>query len=91
MLGGDLNLEAMRRYFMPASTFLEERQVPLYCGEFGVIAGASMGTRGNWHKDLISLLDANGIGGAVWSYKGMDFEIFKDRKPVSQALLEILT
>lgn len=91
LLKEEINLEAMKSYFMPAITFLKEKQVPLYCGEFGVIALASMATRENWHKDIMDLLGTHHIGGAVWSYKGMDFEIFKDQKPVSQPLLEIIT
>ena len=49
-------------------------------------------SRINWHKDFIELLEEYDIGGAVWSYKEMDFEIYKsDGKPVSKELIDILT
>lgn len=86
----DADFEAMKRYLEPAVTFYREKQVPLYCGEFGVIALADMRTRENWHRDFMTLLDNHEFGGAVWSYKKMDFELFKDRAPVSQVLVDIV-
>lgn len=91
LLEENLDLAAMKKYFEPAVQFAKEKQVPLYCGEFGVIALASMATRENWHRDIIGLLNEHHIGSAVWSYKKMDFEIFKDRKPVSEELVKIVT
>jgi len=56
--------------------------------EFGVIAIADLESRIKWHEDYISLLEEYDIGGAVWNYKKMDFEIYnEDRKPVSQELV----
>jgi len=91
LLHEELDLVAMTKYLMPAIEFLEKKQVPLYCGEFGVIALASMETRENWHRDFMGLLSKYAIGSAVWSYKKMDFELFKDCKAISQELVEIVS
>jgi len=86
-----LNKEAMRKYLQPAATFLEENDVPLYCGEYGVIALAPLESRIRWHRDFMSLLDELEIGSGCWSYKEMDFELIDaDEKPISMELMNIL-
>lgn len=60
-------------YLTPAKTWMEQTGRPLYCGEFGVIDAAPMASSVRWHADLIDILQEWGIGGAVWSYKLMDF------------------
>lgn len=86
----DADFEAMKRYFEPAVEFYGKKQVPLYCGEFGVIALADMTTRENWHRDFMTLLTKHQFGGAVWSYKEMDFELFVHRQAKSQTLVDIV-
>jgi len=86
-----LNKELLRKDLKPAIEFREKKKCKLYCGEFGVIAIADLESRIKWHEDYISLLEEYDIGGAVWNYKKMDFEIYnEDRKPVSQELVNIL-
>ena len=53
----------------------EERNVALYCGEYGVIDRADGKEAQKWLKIFNSLMDRNGIGHAVWNYKKMDFEV----------------
>jgi len=70
-----LNKELLRKDLKPAIEFREKKKCKLYCGEFGVIAIADLESRIKWHEDYISLLEEYDIGGAVWNYKKMDFEI----------------
>lgn len=56
----------------------EERNVPLYCGEYGVIELADKKDAAKWFKLFHAVMDRHQIGRAVWSYKEMDFEISKD-------------
>jgi endoglucanase len=49
--------------------------LPLYCGEFGVIALSPSEVRLAWLRDVISLFDEFGIGWANWDYKSNDFGI----------------
>ena len=56
----------------------EERNVALYCGEFGVINNATAEDSLKWYKMICSCFDKNGIGRAAWSYKEMDFGISDD-------------
>jgi len=56
----------------------EERNVPLYCGEYGVIDLADKADAKEWFNAFHAVMDRYGIGRAVWTYKEMDFEVEKD-------------
>lgn len=56
----------------------EERNVALYCGEYGVIDRADKAEAIKWFDCFHKIMDKYGIGRAVWNYKEMDFEISKD-------------
>ncbi len=68
-----LGKDYIRRFLQPALDFIQERNVPLYCGEYGVIDHAPMDSNLRWHEDLCDLLIEYGIGRAVWTYKLMSF------------------
>lgn len=53
----------------------EERNVSLYCGEYGVIDHAAPQSIVNWYKDIHSIFDKYNIGRAAWTYKSMSFGI----------------
>ncbi|MBR6217803.1 MAG: cellulase family glycosylhydrolase [Eubacterium sp.] len=80
--GYDLDAVPDEAYFdnllQDAIKVAEERNVPLYCGEYGVIDKADRKDAALWFKDFHSVMDRYGIGRAVWNYKEMDFEIAKD-------------
>lgn len=76
----------------PALDFARERNVPLYCGEYGVIDRAPMDSRLNWHRDLSDLLIEYGIGRAVWTYKLMSFPLVDINSAViSDELVKIVS
>ena len=56
----------------------EERNVPLYCGEYGVIDRADKKDAAEWFHDFHAVMDKYSVGRAVWNYKEMDFEVAKD-------------
>lgn len=53
----------------------KERNVPLYCGEYGVIDRADLTSTLNWFKDINSVFNKNNISRAVWNYRQKDFGI----------------
>lgn len=87
-----LNKELLRRDLQGALEFREShKNCQLYCGEFGVIGLADLPSRERWHEDFMSLLEEYDIGGAVWSYKEMDFELYhNDGEPLSTSLIKTL-
>lgn len=69
----------------------EERNVPLYCGEYGVIDRVAPKDALDWYRDFHTVLDRYHIGSAAWSYKRMDFGIVDERMDeVRDELLRIL-
>ncbi len=51
---------------------------PLYCGEFGVIDQAPVEDTMRWYKDVEQVFSENHIGGAMWTYKKMDFGVIDE-------------
>ncbi|MDO5558923.1 MAG: cellulase family glycosylhydrolase [Oscillospiraceae bacterium] len=67
--------EFIRTSFADALKTAEERNVPIYCGEYGVIDRTSVESALNWFSDMHSVFEEYSISRAVWNYKGKDFGI----------------
>ncbi|MBO5164094.1 MAG: cellulase family glycosylhydrolase [Ruminococcus sp.] len=70
---GGFSAEYFEALFADALKTAEERNVMLYCGEYGVIELAEPESAINWYRDIHSVLEKYGIGRALWCYKGKDF------------------
>ncbi|MDF2611931.1 MAG: hypothetical protein K0R92_3405 [Lachnospiraceae bacterium] len=82
----------LKQLITPALEFAKERNVSLYCGEYGVIDHAPMEGNLCWHKDLCELLIENKIGRAVWCYKLMDFPMVdQNSKVIEECLIKIVS
>lgn len=68
-----LGAEFFEEMFKEAVETAEKYNVPLYCGEYGVIDQAPTDGTLRWFGDIHSVFEKYGIGRAVWSYKQMDF------------------
>ena len=69
----------------------EERNVPLYCGEYGVIDLAEPEDLLKWYQAICSSFNSYGIARAAWSYKEMDFGFIDEHmKPVLEEVLKIM-
>ena len=71
----ELSEKYFEERFTEAKRVSEERDVPVYCGEYGVINLADPQDSLNWYKDICTALDNFGFGRAAWSYKEMDYGI----------------
>jgi len=67
--------EFFEALFKEAIMYAEKQNVPLYCGEYGVIESAPKEDTKRWLADIHSVFDKYGIGRAIWNYKGKDFGI----------------
>lgn len=61
--------------FKEAVQVAKERNVALYCGEYGVIDQADISSTINWYQDINQAFETFGISRAAWTYKGKDFGI----------------
>ena len=68
-----MGAEYFELYFKEAIRVAEERDVCLYCGEYGVIELADPADACKWYELICACFDKYGIGRAAWSYKEMDF------------------
>lgn len=59
--------------FADALQAAEKYDVPLYCGEYGVIDLADNRSKIRWLRDIHAAFDRHGIGHALWNYKEKDF------------------
>lgn len=77
--------------FRPAVEFAKSRNVPLYCGEYGVIDKAPLQDTVNWYKEINAAFEEFNIGRAAWSYKEMDFGIIDEHySPIFTQLIDLL-
>ncbi|NQV42366.1 MAG: cellulase family glycosylhydrolase [Candidatus Marinimicrobia bacterium] len=61
----------MRSLIDIAVAFRTSRDVPIYCGEFGVLNhNADPGQRVDWYQATTHYLDSLGIGWTMWDYQG---------------------
>ena len=68
-----IGMEYFEKYMAEAIRVAEERNVPLYCGEYGVINLATPEDTLKWYRMLSECFNRHKIGRAAWSYKKMDF------------------
>lgn len=77
--------------FEDAVTYAEQYNVPLYCGEFGVIALANPSDALVWFTDIVAILRKYNIGYAMWNYKNKDFGLVDDFIQIKDTLVKKIT
>ena len=77
--------------FEPAIKVSEERDIPLYCGEYGVIDLANREDAVRWLSDIHDTFEKYAIGRALWNYKEKDFGIAgEEARPYLNAIADKL-
>lgn len=74
-----LDCALFKKIFSDAVKLAEERDVPLYCGEYGVIENADLESSLNWYAEINKAFVKNKIGRAAWSYKKMNFGLSDEK------------
>ena len=77
--------------FKPACEHAEKNNVPLYCGEYGVIDQAPLPDTLAWVKDIHASFEKYGIGRALWNYKNKDFGLVDEHyAPIREEMIKVL-
>lgn len=77
--------------FEPALRTVRERDIPLYCGEYGVIDRADREDAVRWLTDIHEVFEKYAIGRALWNYKEKDYGIAgEEARPYLQAIADKL-
>lgn len=71
---GYFTIDTLEKIMMPAITFSKEKNLQLYCGEYGVYPSIPEEVALNWYRDMTTLFNKYGIARSHWCYKG-DFPI----------------
>lgn len=69
----DLGPDFFETIFADGIETAEKLNVPLYCGEYGVIDQALLPDTVQWFADISSVFNKYGIGRAIWTYKELDY------------------
>lgn len=86
-----IGIPYFERMVADAVRVAEERNVPLYCGEYGVIDHVTPEDTLKWYKMITACFDKHNIGRAAWSYREMDFGIADARlESVRDELVKLL-
>jgi len=86
-----IGVDMLSPLFKEAVALAESRDVPLYCGEYGVINMADPKYALAWHRDMHTIFEKFNIGRALWSYKEMDFGLIDDHyKDYYEELITLL-
>lgn len=89
--GADADAEMFLEMFRQAAEIAEERDVPLYCGEYGVIMYADDESTLNWYRAIHAAFERFGIGRAAWTYRSMHYGITDDcRAAIADKLITLL-
>ncbi len=74
--------------FGEALAHARKYDIPLYCGEFGVIALADPNDALVWFSDITTIFKKFGIGYAMWNYKNKDFGLIDGFISVKDTLVK---
>ena len=79
------------KMFADAIDYAKKNDVPLYCGEYGVIDLAPLPDTLAWMKDINASFEKFGIGRALWNYKNKDFGLVDEHyAPIRDEMIKVL-
>ncbi len=79
------------KIFERAVNCAREKNVPLYCGEYGVIDRAPVADTLRWLTEIHESFEKFGIGRALWNYKNKDFGLVDDHyAPIRDEMIKVL-
>ncbi len=90
--GGEMIDASFMEWEMSVAVEVAEKlDVPIYCGEYGVIDRVSDDQLMNWYTDISSVFNKLGIGRAAWTYREKDFGIVDPcRSKIVDKLVKLL-
>ena len=68
----------------------KELNLPLYCGEYGVLTSAPEEDRLRWYTDMMEIFKENNVGSANWNYKSGQFGLVNYDGSKNEELINIV-
>ncbi len=74
-MSGEIDVKYFEELFAVPCSIREKYNVPIYCGEYGVISRVEDSEALKWFDDINAAFSKLDIGHSVWNYKEKDFGI----------------
>ncbi len=84
------NLDTLEKMMQKPLALASKLNLPLYCGEFGVIDKAPVDAKLAWYKDMITIFEKHKIGYANWNYKAGSFGIVDQQLNPDQPMVNLM-
>lgn len=89
--GDEVDASFMEWEMSVAVEVAEKLNVPIYCGEYGVIDRVADEPLLRWYGDISSVFNKYGIGRAAWTYRSMDFGVTDAcREKIKDKIIKLL-
>jgi endoglucanase len=85
------NRDTLEKMMLKPIRLADSLNLPLYCGEFGVIDKSPTEAKLAWYKDMVAIFEKHNIGYANWNYKAGSFGIVDIDINPDKPMIEILT
>jgi endoglucanase len=85
------NIDSLEKMMAKPIKLADSLDLPLYCGEFGVIDNAPVADKVRWYQDMVAVFERNKIAYANWNYKSGAFGIVDKQIKPDSAMIKILT
>lgn len=84
------NLDTLEKMMQKPIHLADSLNLPLYCGEFGVIDKSPVEAKLAWYRDMVAIFEKNNIAYANWNYKAGSFGIVDENITPDQPMVDIL-
>ena len=84
------NLDTLEKMMRKPIHLADSLNLPLYCGEFGVIDKSPIEAKLAWYRDMVAIFEKNNIAYANWNYKAGSFGIVDQDITPDQPMVDIL-
>ena len=91
LVGVEWNMEKMEKMMELPLQKSKELGHQVYCGEYGVIAGAPEADRIRWYNDMIAIFNKNNVASANWNYKSGSFGMILDDGSRNEPMVQAVT
>lgn len=85
------NLDTLEKMMEKPLRIADSLELPLYCGEFGVISKSPRDAKMAWYRDMVAIFEKHNVAYANWNYKAGSFGIVDKQMKPDTALISILT
>ena len=84
-------IDSLERMMDKPFQLAKRLDLPLYCGEFGVIEKAPPGPKLAWYRDMVTIFERHNVAYANWNFKSGSFGIVDENLKPDEEMVRILT